>query len=1044
MKLRIRQTRSAYVATRRSSRFGIETLEERRLLAVGAAAGAAWQNPDLRWDVNGDSIVTPLDALICINKINSTPGFPGPLPALGEGQTPDYFYDVNGDGNLSPSDVQQLFILINNAGGGPKVQLSLATDTGYDDATRQDLVTNNLGVNGTITVAQNIKLSNLVSLTVTVDGKTSANLLGSLVPDDGDPDHVGKIAITTQMLRDIDGGLPDGLHTIVLTASDQFGFTNKKTVKATLDTSALVPAAPALAAESDSGASNSDGITKVATPKFSLSAEPNSLVELFADGTKVGEVLTNAVGLATITTSTLTQSGVVIRASVTDSAGNVSPLSAAANFQLLLTAPAVTLGSGGLLDEGVPTIAPFITDVTPNLVVTGQDGGGEPLPNGTAFVVDVDLNNDGDFDDSGEQDNTSRTLWDGQQTFALATPLPRDDTQSQTFGFRARITDLAGNVGASATHLSTLDTKMRGPLQSYIDSRDKSATYTKIDEYPSPVGASLPFTVHILDMTSGTWRTAADFETFVRNGKTITAADQTIWKHNVVIVVPNQVTTKTALLYISGGSFDDKPPTRNDFASNQQLQIFGSVAAITQSIVVYLPDVPREPMVFANDNGDQRSEDDIIAYSYDKYLDLLKEDPTATNSDWPLLLPMTRAAVKTMDSVQDYIGQLQPSIKPDSFVVSGGSKRGWTTWLTAAVDDRVKAIIPQVYDNLNIGAEMLHHYSVYGFFAQDIAPYNRMDIFQRILTAEGQELGKAIDPYSYLNNGRFNIPILSMNSAGDQFFVSDSSQYYFSDLPSQQKYLMYIPNTGHGLDAQLGQNSKAVQGLLTFYSAILKNQALPKFSWQVQDDGSIKVTTQTTPTQVSLWQAHADDRDFRFPPIPGGQGPIWSRTTLSSQGSGVYVASVPKPDTGSTAFMIELLFPGNNGMPFRFTTQIVVSTRRPLVAWPFDVAGETPPAETAALLNKSSSLTADEEFAAGLAAISATSSLADGASDDETLLNDTLFAGASALLPKAATLALTETAGQPSAAAGTLAGTSAGSYTDQPSLDDLLFGDFTG
>ena len=45
----------------------------------------------------------------------------------------------------------------------------------------------------------------------------------------------------------------------------------------------------------------------------------------------------------------------------------------------------------------------------------------------------------------------------------------------------------------------------------------------------------------------------------------------------------------------------------------------------------------------------------------------------------------------------------------ENFVVAGGSKRGWTTCCTAAIDKRVLAAVPIVIDVLNVNANMQHH-----------------------------------------------------------------------------------------------------------------------------------------------------------------------------------------------------------------------------------------------------------------------------------------------------------------------------------------------
>ena len=57
------------------------------------------------------------------------------------------------------------------------------------------------------------------------------------------------------------------------------------------------------------------------------------------------------------------------------------------------------------------------------------------------------------------------------------------------------------------------------------------------------------------------------------------------------------------------------------------------------------------------------------------------------------------------------------------FVVSGGSKRGWTTWTTAAVDPRVVAIVPASIDLLNLEKSFEHHFKVYGFWAPAVKDY---------------------------------------------------------------------------------------------------------------------------------------------------------------------------------------------------------------------------------------------------------------------------------------------------------------------------------
>jgi len=85
---------------------------------------------------------------------------------------------------------------------------------------------------------------------------------------------------------------------------------------------------------------------------------------------------------------------------------------------------------------------------------------------------------------------------------------------------------------------------------------------------------------------------------------------------------------------------------------------------------------------------------------------------------------------------------------------------------------------------------------------------------------------------------------LLINSAGDQFFVPDSSQFYFDDLQGE-KYLRYVPNADHSL-----KKSDARESMGAFYEAILRKTPRPRFSWKLEQDGSISVKAADKPSAV--------------------------------------------------------------------------------------------------------------------------------------------------------------------------------------------------
>lgn len=426
----------------------------------------------------------------------------------------------------------------------------------------------------------------------------------------------------------------------------------------------------------------------------------------------------------------------------------------------------------------------------------------------------------------------------------------------------------------------------------------KGGELTALDRYVAAPDTNFSF--HLVRSVAGKNHTAFVLEMTSQSWLTTNEVDRTLWKHWLTIVKPSKVSSSTSLLFIGGGSNDKEAPSGAD-------DKLVRIALATGSVVSELKMVPNQPLIFGND-GEKRVEDSLIAYCWDKYL-------RTGDERWPTRLPMTKSAVRAMDTVTAFCASDEGGrARIDSFVVAGGSKRGWTTWTTAAVDKRVVAIVPLVIDLLNIEPSFIHHWEAYGFYAPAVGDYEAMGIMDWQGTQEYRNLMKIEEPYEYRD--RLTMPKFIINATGDQFFLPDSSQFYFKDLTGI-KYLRYVPNADHSL-----KDTDAVETLAACYSAILKKTPLPRFSWTEESDGSLRVKTTDKPSAVKLWQAtNPTARDFRVDTI----GKVWTSTDLPDLGDGVYVGRVPKPEKGWTAFMVELTYPPDNSpAPFKFTTNVKV------------------------------------------------------------------------------------------------------------------------
>ena len=372
------------------------------------------------------------------------------------------------------------------------------------------------------------------------------------------------------------------------------------------------------------------------------------------------------------------------------------------------------------------------------------------------------------------------------------------------------------------------------------------------------------------------------------------------WSHHLVIVKPNSIRNPDiALLQISGDGNGDK-----------QIANLKTLAERGGAVAAVLMNVPNQPFY------DNRREDALIAYTLNQYI-------KSGDDTWPLLFPMVKSAIKAMDAIQDIVktDEKQQILR---FVVTGASKRGWTTWLAAAVDHRITAIAPMVIDTLNMKAQLQWSEQIYGQQSSKLKDYTELNLHQKMDSAAMQKLQSWIDPYAYVR--RFTLPKLLLLGTNDPYWTVDSLRHYWNDLP-EPKLIYQTPNAGHDLQG----GSQALQTLAAFFELIAEHKALPKIYWQFnpadKDHQTAQLDSNAHATAIRLWSAHSNDRDFR--------DDQWTAQTLKiTQGSSHAKTSITVPKSGYQANLMEIELKTDTGHPFKLSTQVQVSPdTKPCSCW---------------------------------------------------------------------------------------------------------------
>ena len=228
----------------------------------------------------------------------------------------------------------------------------------------------------------------------------------------------------------------------------------------------------------------------------------------------------------------------------------------------------------------------------------------------------------------------------------------------------------------------------------------------------------------------------------------------------------------------------------------------------------------------------------MIAYTWAEYLKDL--DQPELNA----YLPMVRGAVRSMDCVTEFM-QEDYGIDVEHFFFTGYSKRGWTTWLTGAMENgplgqnRVKAIMPGVWDAINFPEVFMNQWRSFNAWSFAVHDFLDNDIMAHMGTPEMIHLQNLIDPFFYRT--RLTMPKLVITGIMDEFQMTDDEQYWWDEMPSgptgkipadysngNTKWLMKTPNAEHGQVTAIRTDLNAYGMFLTY---LLNEWDIPYLTW---------------------------------------------------------------------------------------------------------------------------------------------------------------------------------------------------------------------
>jgi PhoPQ-activated pathogenicity-related protein len=414
------------------------------------------------------------------------------------------------------------------------------------------------------------------------------------------------------------------------------------------------------------------------------------------------------------------------------------------------------------------------------------------------------------------------------------------------------------------------------PLDDYINRPESVYSWKDTGrKFPLKGGA----TAHMLNVTSLTWLSESEAynPNFVGSGSNV-------WWHQVAVAVPTKIKiTNTSFVLLTGGCNKLGNNPGGVDADEEYLELAGLIAELTGSIMAVVYQIPNCPIIYPTDpSKKERREDAMIAWAWKEFAIATKAgDRNAAR--WVPRLPMAKAAFQSMRAIEEYTKGANLGVDIEGWVVSGASKRGWTTWMVGAATctfqgcPNIIGIVPLVPIVPDLNQIIHRQYQSLGGFTFAFVDYKEAGILEVVDDPSFRSIEAITDPGNAVYADRLaRLPKYVVVSSDDEFMQLDWTPLWYDSMASKgETHLLIIPNTEHSLGTGIPELLTALPSVYVSMSLQQPREERPYFSYSINNttgELSVTVPAKFVPSKVVLHHGETTGkrrRDFRWIRIGG-------------------------------------------------------------------------------------------------------------------------------------------------------------------------------